>query len=92
MGRVRKAAKAGLTHQVDGIDFEGPFMLLRVDGRQHKIDLRTQSRSLALADDRVRRNYVISPAAYGIHWPEIDEDLSIDGLIASTKKTHRKAK
>jgi len=24
---------------------------------------------------------VVSPSGYGIHWPELDEDLSVDGLI-----------
>ena len=28
-----------------------------------------------------RNNYEVSPAGYGIHWPMIDEDLSIDGLL-----------
>ncbi len=27
------------------------------------------------------RNYEISPAGIGIHWPELDEDLSIAGLM-----------
>jgi hypothetical protein len=31
--------------------------------------------------EKSKMNFVISPANYGIHWPEIDEDLSIDGLI-----------
>ncbi len=26
-------------------------------------------------------HFEVSPAGYGIHWPEIDEDLSIDALI-----------
>jgi hypothetical protein len=25
------------------------------------------------------------PSGYGVHWPEIDEDLTIDGLIASAR-------
>jgi hypothetical protein len=28
-----------------------------------------------------RNNFEVSPSGYGIHWPLIDEDLSIDGLI-----------
>lgn len=28
-----------------------------------------------------RRNWRISGAGYGIHWPEIDEDLSSEGLL-----------
>jgi hypothetical protein len=30
--------------------------------------------------DSVKNNYILSPSGYGIHWPDIDEDLSIDGL------------
>ena len=29
-----------------------------------------------------RANYEISPAGIGIHWPDLDEDLSIAGLMA----------
>ncbi|HEX3101741.1 MAG TPA: DUF2442 domain-containing protein [Pyrinomonadaceae bacterium] len=29
-----------------------------------------------------RENYEISPAGIGIHWPDLDEDLSIAGLMA----------
>jgi hypothetical protein len=29
-----------------------------------------------------RANYEISPAGIGIHWPDVDEDLSIAGLMA----------
>ncbi|MBK6354899.1 MAG: DUF2442 domain-containing protein [Saprospiraceae bacterium] len=25
-------------------------------------------------------NFIISPSSYGIHWPIIDEDISIQGL------------
>jgi hypothetical protein len=28
-----------------------------------------------------REKYEVSPSGYGIHWPLIDEDLSIDGLL-----------
>jgi hypothetical protein len=29
-----------------------------------------------------RENYEISPAGIGIHWPDLDEDLSIAGLMS----------
>lgn len=29
-----------------------------------------------------RENHEISPAGIGIHWPDLDEDLSIAGLMA----------
>jgi hypothetical protein len=29
-----------------------------------------------------RKNWQIAGAGYGIHWPEIDEDLSVGGILA----------
>lgn len=28
-----------------------------------------------------RRNWQVSGAGYGIHWPDVDEDLSTEGLL-----------
>ena len=33
------------------------------------------------ASEEDRGKYEISPSGYGIHWPALDEDLSIDGLL-----------
>ena len=37
------------------------------------------------ADQRTKANFELSPSGYGIHWPELDEDLSIDGMIKAAK-------
>lgn len=29
-----------------------------------------------------RQNWRVSGAGYGIHWPDLDEDLSVEGLLA----------
>ncbi|NIS81718.1 MAG: DUF2442 domain-containing protein, partial [Anaerolineales bacterium] len=39
------------------------------------------SRLAAAAPDE-RRRAELSPGGYGIHWPLIDEDLTIAGLVA----------
>ena len=57
-------------------------MVLTVDGQVYRVDLLMISARLANAKDAARRAYSISPSGYGVHWPEIDEDLTIDGLIA----------
>ncbi len=33
------------------------------------------------ATPQQRSNCFIAGAGYGIHWPEIDEDLSVEGLL-----------
>jgi hypothetical protein len=45
---------------------------------------------LANAKDAARHSYSISPSGYGVHWPEIDEDLSIDGMIAAAQRVEPK--
>lgn len=71
------------THKVEGIGFEGSTMTLSVDGRSYTLDLALVSERLAKADDTTRKSYSISASGYGIHWPAIDEDLSVDGLMAA---------
>jgi hypothetical protein len=68
-------------HKIDKISFENSFMIIDVDGKHYKIDLKDQSKKLLESDIKFKENYIISPSGYGIHWPDIDEDLSIDGLI-----------
>jgi hypothetical protein len=38
--------------------------------------------SEASATRKQLENYEISPGGYGIHWPELDEDLSIKAFLA----------
>jgi len=33
-----------------------------------------------------RANWQICGGGYGIHWPDIDEDLSTEGLLGLTKR------
>jgi len=68
-------------HEVGEISFRGTTMLLRVDGRDYEVDISSQSQRLASATPAQRQNFVVSPSGYGIHWPDLDEDLSVDGLI-----------
>lgn len=72
-------------HDVKKIRFKKHNLLLRVDGKDYEIDLRQYSKKLAAANDRAKSKFEISPSGYGIHWPDLDEDLSIDGMIKSAK-------
>ncbi len=37
--------------------------------------------SLANATIKQLKNFEISPSGYGIHWPDLDEDLSVEGFL-----------
>jgi len=69
------------THKIEELTFDKNSMFLNVDGRIFTIPLDKASKKLYVAGEIQRGLYKISPSGYGIHWPLIDEDLSIDYLI-----------
>jgi len=69
------------THNIQDITFDNDFIQLQIDGKQIKISLDKISLKLKAADKLQRNFYKISPSGYGIHWPLIDEDLSVDALL-----------
>lgn len=71
-------------HDVQGVAFTDDEMVLTVDGMSHRFDLKAVSLRLFKAAQIERERYEISPSGYGIHWPLLDEDLSIDGLLGIT--------
>jgi hypothetical protein len=51
-----------------------------MDGRTISVPLAWYPRLLQ-ATEVQRNNWRISGGGYGIHWPDIDEDLSTEGLL-----------
>ena len=51
-----------------------------VDGRTISVPLTWYPRLLQ-ARPKQRNNFRIAGGGYGIHWPDIDEDLSTEGLL-----------
>ena len=51
-----------------------------LDGRTIIVPLAWYPRLLDASPEQ-RRNWTLSSAGYGIHWPEIDEDLSTESLL-----------
>lgn len=51
-----------------------------MDGRTISVPLAWYPHLLN-ASEPERRNWKISGGGYGIHWPDVDEDLSTEGLL-----------
>jgi hypothetical protein len=51
-----------------------------MDGRSISVPLAWYPRLLHATADQ-RSNWELAGAGYGIHWPDIDEDLSSEGLL-----------
>ena len=71
-------------HEVKSVLIQDNIMEIDVDGKKHQIDISQISKLLSSASQDQKNNLEISPSGYGIHWPDIDEDLSIDGLLGKS--------
>ena len=79
-------------HDIGELKFEGDFLVITIDGQENRFPLRTVSPALKSASEKERHTFEISPSGYGIHWPRLDEDISIDGLLGSVHAPEEKRK
>jgi hypothetical protein len=61
------------------------------DGRAISVPLAWYPKLLHATEEQ-RKNWTISGAGYGIHWPELDEDLSTEGLLRGAPAPQHPAK
>ena len=73
------------THIIEAVTFDTNNIFLLIDGKKIKIALDDVSMKLKSANDIQRQMFKISPSGYGIHWPLIDEDLSVDSILKSQR-------
>lgn len=73
-------------HDIESVQFISEKLKIIIDGEEHEFELASISKKLAHATEFERTKFQISPSGYGIHWPLIDEDLSIDGLLGIKHK------
>lgn len=76
-------------HEIEKVTFVKEKLIIVVDGKKYTFSLAAISQKLTEASRAQREKYEISPSGYGIHWPLLDEDLSIDGLIGIDHKPTR---
>lgn len=63
------------------VNFDGNMMWLALsDGRKLGVPLAYFPRLLAAKPEQ-RRHYELSGGGTGIHWEELDEDISVYGLL-----------
>jgi len=51
-----------------------------MDGRTISVPLAWYPKLLRATEEQ-RKNWKIAGGGYGIHWPDVDEDLSTEGLL-----------
>jgi len=60
------------------------------DGRTIAVPIGWYPR-LAYGTPAERASFQISSAGYGIHWPDLDEDIGVDGLLLGKKSAESPA-
>jgi hypothetical protein len=76
---VRK--KGSIDERVEAVYFTRDSLIVDLkDGRSISVPL-TWYPKLLKATPQKRAYWEVCGGGYGIHWPEIDEDLSVDGLL-----------
>ncbi len=73
---LARVAKVEVTDDTLSIDLE--------DGRTVSVPIGWYPR-LAYGTQAERAHFEISGAGYGIHWPDLDEDIGIEGLLLGKK-------
>ena len=71
---------------------EDEIIVHLMDGRTISVPL-TWSWRLSEATAEQRQNFQILGDGQGIHWPEIDEDISVEGMLygSPARRPHRQA-
>ena len=77
-----KIIHAAVTDDTFSIDLE--------DGRSIEIPIGWYPR-LAYGSPAERANFQISGAGYGIHWPDLDEDIGVEGILLGKKSSESPA-
>lgn len=71
--------------QVADVYFADDYLTVDLrDGRRISVPIDWYPR-LARATRSERENWMICGGGYGIHWPDLDEDLSMEGLLRGAR-------
>ena len=73
-----RAAHVTITDDTLSVDLE--------DGRSISVPIVWYPR-LRQGTPEERANFRISGAGYGIHWPDLDEDIGVEGLLLGKRST-----
>jgi hypothetical protein len=77
-----------LSPRASGVSFSDDKLVVDLeDGRQISVPVAWFSR-LAAATGEQRGNWGLIGDGIGIHWPDLDEDILVESLLAATGRTY----
>jgi hypothetical protein len=82
MERISKTKKIIKPLKVKVI-IDNEYLNISIGRKNYSFLLDSISQKLKSATAKKRQNFSVSPSGYGIHWPFLDEDISISTLLKS---------
>lgn len=73
-------------HKISAAQFQGELLIIQEGDKTYKWNVSDISQKLLKASLAERNDFRISTSGYGIHWPRLDEDLSLKGLLQVKQK------
>jgi len=89
-GMLSAAATLALPRAVNVTVTEDTLSVDLEDGRTISVPIGWYPR-LAHGTPAERLHFQISGAGYGIHWPDLDEDIGVEGLLLGKRSTESPA-
>ena len=80
--RLARISHVAVTEDMLSVDLE--------DGRTISVPIGWYPR-LAYGTPAERASFQVSGAGYGIHWPDLDEDIGVEGLLLGKKSSESPA-
>jgi hypothetical protein len=82
MGRISSEPQVMIKyHEVERVVVAQGVLSAVIDGQALSANLRDLSPLLKAAPEEHLEVFELSPSGYGIRWPLVDEDISVDGLL-----------
>ncbi len=75
-----------IRNKIISVNIIDDLLILLTDEGEFQFEIKNISQALLKASEIERNTFSISPSGYGIHWPLIDEDLSLSGLMKVINK------
>ncbi|MBT3208342.1 MAG: DUF2442 domain-containing protein [Bacteroidetes bacterium] len=69
------------TYAINNVEVTNDLLILMIDSKEYRFKLKEISEPLSNATIDEKSEFIVSPSGYGIHWPRIDEDISIHALL-----------
>ena len=83
--KISKGEESNMIHRIKHVKFVDDKLFINIDGSDYSFPLSNISKKLLKSLEIERNIFSISRSGYGINWPLIDEDLSINGMLKINK-------